>query len=261
MSASYALITGASKGLGHSIAVELAKQHYNLLLVARSEAVLQELSISLAKEYGVKVAYLAIDLSTPAAPQQVESWCIQHAFPVSILINNAGYAVWGTFETKSLDDQLNMLQLNMQTVVSITHRILPILLQQPRSYIMNVASTAAYQAVPTLSLYAASKSFVLSFTRGLRLELKTKNVSVTCLSPGPINTNFLDRAGMDAIRATAEKFGTTPDVVAKAGVKAMFKGKAEVIPGVVNVLSAGATRFVPKALVEKIAGSLYNKFY
>ncbi|PUZ19960.1 hypothetical protein GA0116948_11925 [Chitinophaga costaii] len=261
MSSTFALITGASKGLGQAMAVELAKKQYNLLLVARSEATLRELSATLTTTYGVQVAYLAIDLSLPEAPAQVERWVKEHAFPISILINNAGYAVWGTFAQKPLEDQLNMLQLNMQTVVALTYRLLPILGQQAKSYILNVASTAAYQAVPTLSGYAASKAFILSFTRGLRLELKSKNISVTCLSPGPINTNFLDRAGMDAIRATAEKFGTPPEPVAKAGLKAMFSGKPEVIPGTVNSLSAGATRFLPKALIEKVAGSLYNKFY
>ncbi|PUZ24727.1 short-chain dehydrogenase [Chitinophaga parva] len=258
---SYALITGASKGLGEAMAVELAKRHYNLLLVARSGDALRALADRLSVTYNVQASWLALDLSAPEAPAKVEAWCRQEAFPITVLVNNAGYAVWGPFLQKPLADHLNMLQLNMQTVVELTYRLLPIMQQQPKCYLLNVASTAAYQAVPTLSGYAASKSFVLTFTRGLRQELKAKNVSVTCLCPGPVNTNFLDRAGMDAIRATAEKFGTPPEPVAKAAIKALFRGKAEVIPGAVNWLSASATRIVPKALVEKIAGSLYNKFY
>ena len=255
----YALITGASKGIGKSIANSLALKHYDLLLIARSGEELEELANTLRSKYNVQVNWLALDLSLPTAAESVFKWCTEHHYTVSILINNAGYAVWGPFDKTDLEAPLNMLQLNMQTVVSLCHYMLPMLKAQPQSYIMNVSSTAAYQAVPTLSLYAASKAFVLLFTRGLRQELKGSNVSVTCLCPGPVNTNFVDRAGMQAIKETAEKFGMQPDMAADIALKGMFKGKAEIIPGALNAISAFSTRLFPKSMVEKIAGGLYKK--
>lgn len=255
----YALITGASKGIGRSIAAILAEKKYNLILVARSTSELQVVSSELITKYGVQVEYIALDLSVPTAAGELFEWVQKNRYNISILINNAGYAVWGEFDTTSLEEQNRMLQVNMQTPVALCHHFLPMLKQQPTAYIMNVASTAAYQAVPTLSTYAASKAFMLLFTRGIRADLKGTNVSVTCLSPGPVNTNFIDRAGMQVIKATAEKYGMMPDEVARIAVKAMFDRKSEVVPGALNAATVFFTRLVPKAMVEKIAGNLYKK--
>lgn len=255
----YALITGASKGIGRSIATVLAEKKYNLILVARSTSELQVVASELITKYGVQVDYLGIDLSVPTAAGELFGWVQKKQYNISILINNAGYAVWGEFDKTSLEDQNRMLQVNMQTPMALCHHFLPMLLQQPAAYIMNVASTAAYQAVPTLSTYAATKAFMLLFTRGLRADLKGTNVSVTALSPGPVNTNFIDRAGMQAIKATAEKYGMMPDEVAQIAVKGMFAKKSELIPGALNAATAFFTRLVPKAMVEKIAGNLYKK--
>ncbi len=144
--------------------------------------------------------------------------------------------------------------------MALTHLLLPALRQQPHAYILNVASTAAYQAVPTLTVYAASKAFLLSFSRGLRYELRDTTVSVTCLSPGATTTDFADRAGMNAaLQATANKVSMTPAQVAQAGVVALLAGEAEVIPGALNKVSAALTALVPKKLTEKIAAGIYEK--
>lgn len=254
----YALITGASKGIGKALAEGLAQKKYNLLLVARSAEELSSLAILLTERWKVTVNWLALDLSLPDAARQLYQWCIDNQYDVSILVNNAGYAVWGNFASQSLDAQLSMVQVNAQTPVALCHYMLPLLQKHPRSYILNVSSTAAYQAVQTLSLYAASKAFMLLFSRGIRQELKGTGVTVTCLSPGPVNTNFIERAGMQSIQATAEKFGMTPEAVAAIALKGMFRGRSEIIPGPLNALSSFLTRVVPKSLVEKIAGSLYN---
>jgi uncharacterized protein len=256
---SYALITGASKGLGKSMAAEMAARKYDLLLVARSGEELAKVASELAASHGIQVHYLPIDLSHPEAPEQVYKWCTDNNYQVSVLINNAGYAVWGYFDKLTLQQQSGMLTVNMNTPVALCHLFLPMLLQQPKAYILNVGSTAAYQAVRTVSLYAASKAFVLFFTRGLRLELKDTGVSVTCVCPGPVNTNFLERAGMEELRATAEKFGMHPDAVAKIAIKGMFRRKAEIIPGAINAVSAFMTRLLPKSTIETIAGGLYKK--
>jgi short-subunit dehydrogenase len=254
----YALITGASKGIGLSLAHALASRKYNLLLIARSGDELAVAAKSLTAKWQVKVDYLALDLSAPDAAGKVFEWCSANQYPVSVLINNAGYAVWGNFTSRSLADQQQMIQVNAQTPVALCHYMLPVLQQQPQSYILNVSSTAAYQAVSTLALYAATKSFLLLFSRALRQELKDSNVSVTCVCPGPVKTNFVARAGMQIIQATADKYGMMPDAVAEIALKGMFRKKAEIVPGALNAISAFLTRIVPKPMVEKIAAGLYK---
>lgn len=254
----FALITGASGGIGYYFAHELAKRKHNLILVARSENKLQKLATELKEKYSIACDYLPIDLSQPNASAQITSWCNSNQYEIDILINNAGYGLFGSFENQDLKDVTNMLQLNMNTLVELCHVFMPQLKSKSKAYILNVASTASYQAVPTLASYAASKAFVVLFTRGLRYELKNTNISVSCLSPGTTSTNFMNRAGMESLKERAEKFSMSAEVVAKIGIEGMLKGKAEIIPGFVNWFSAKLTGFVPKALTEKIAASLYE---
>jgi len=248
---SYAIVTGASKGIGREISVLLAKRGYKLILIARSTTELEELAAELPGE----ALYFTIDLSEAGAAKKVAEFCKN--LPVSILVNNAGYGLWGNFEENDISQQLNMLQLNINAVIELTYYLLPQLKKQP-SYILNVSSTAAYQAVPTLALYAASKAFVLSFSRALRIELKDL-VSVSCFCPGPTDTGFAKRAGMDSLAELAEKFNMRPDEVAKIGVEGMFNQKAEIIPGLLNKLSATGSRYINKSLIERITAGLYKK--
>lgn len=256
-----ALITGASRGIGQAIATELARRGYRVLLTARSQDALETVAAVLRRQFGVEAHVLATDLTASDGPIRVAEWATAIASELTVLVNNAGYGLWGRFEELSLNEQQQMLRLNMQVPVELTHRLLPALRRQPRAYILNVASTAAYQAVPTLSLYAASKAFLLSFSRGLRYELRSSSVSVTCLSPGSTTTDFADRAGMnDDLQATANKVAMTPEQVAKAAVAALLAGRPELVPGVLNKVSAALTRFVPKALTEKVAAGIYAKY-
>jgi len=254
----YALITGASKGIGKSIVYELAKQGYPLLLVARSEADLKTLSDDIQAKYGVNVSFLSIDLSTNGASLKVTDWIKMNKYPLGFLVNNAGYGVWGDFSQSSLNGQLDMMQLNMNVIVELSHLLIPILSQERQAYILNISSTAAYQAVPTLAVYSATKAFVLSFTRALRFELAQTSISVTCFSPGPVDTGFAARAGLDPFNKMAEKFNMQPDEVAKIAVKAMFSKKSEVIPGFTNIISVYANRILPKAFIEKTAAGIYK---
>ncbi len=255
---SFALITGSSRGIGLAMAEELAKRKYNLILTARSEEQLYDIKVDLASKYGIQVEVLPLDLSLPGAAEKLTGWCTQKAFPVSILINNAGYGLWGPFDKSLIKDQLNMLQLNINAVVELTHLMLPVLKKQEQAYILNVASTAAYQALPSFSLYAASKASILSFSRGLRYELRNEGVSVTCLSPGPVATGFADRAGLSMLNDLAEKFNMGPDVVARIAIRGMFSKKSELIPGFINKISAFAARILPKAIIEKAGANIYK---
>lgn len=254
----YALITGASKGIGRALALQLAKKGYPVLLVARSAGELQTLANEITATYQVQAQWLAVDLSESSTIEQIIKWCTDNSYSVSVLINNAGYGLWGSFENVDIDGQLNMISLNINALVKLTHAFIPILKQQSQAYILNVGSTAAYQAVPTLAIYSATKAFVLSFTRALRYELKDSVISVSCLSPGPTDTGFAHRAGLDAFADLAAKFNMQADEVAAIALKGLFNKKVEIVPGFLNKLSVIGARHLPKALIEKIGGDLYK---
>jgi short-subunit dehydrogenase len=246
----YALITGASKGIGKAIAANLAARGFNVLLVARSEDLLQQEAARIAAQFPVLTDWLALDLSTAEAAQNVYDWCRAKGYTVRALVNNAGYGLSGPFEKYSMQEHVNMMTLNMTTLVALTRLFLPDLR----------ASSAAYQAVPGLSTYAATKAFVLMFSRGLRQELRKTGVSVTCVCPGATDTDFPNRAqvGAKGLKA-AERLNMTPETVAALATRAMLSGKAEVITGFVNKVGATLAWLLPKNLVENIAGKIYEE--
>lgn len=256
--ATYALITGASKGIGKAMALALAKRKINLLLAARSVAALSDLREEIQASYDIQIHSLSIDLSEASAASRLYQWVEEKQINISILINNAGFGLWGKFSELKLSEQLEMCQLNMNMVTSLCHYFLPMLQKQKQAYIMNVCSTAAYQAVPTMAVYSATKAYVLLFTRALRFELKDSRVSVTCFSPGPVDTGFAERAGLDAFSKMAQKFNMKPDEVAEIALKGMFAKKSEIIPGFTNIISVYANRILPKAFIEKMAAGIYK---
>jgi short-subunit dehydrogenase len=254
---SYALITGASKGIGKAIAEELASCKINLLLVARSGSLLKELAEDLSSKHSIKADYLATDLANPASLAEIMRWI--NGYSIHILVNNAGYGLSGAFDTYTAEQHRDMMQVNMTVPVMLTGLLLPELKKHPQSYILNIASSAAYQSVPGLSTYAASKSFVLSFSRALQFELRKTPVSVTVVSPGGTDTDFANRANVSAKAVKAgEKLNMTPEAVAKLAVNAMFSRKTELITGFVNKLGAFMVWLLPKKLGEKVAAGLYG---
>lgn len=255
----FALITGASKGIGKAIAEQLASRGYNVLLVARSEQLLLKVASNLSSQYKIQTDILPIDLSNADAPQNVYQWCIEKNYPVSILVNNAGYGLSGSFDRFSPQENLNMMQVNMAALVHLCQLFLPMLRQQKESYILNIASSAAYQAIPNLSVYSATKAFVLRFSRGLRQELKGSSVSVTAISPGATDTDFVVRAriGEKGIQ-TAKKVNMTPEKVAELSVRAMFAKKAELITGIINKVGAFLSWLLPKNLIERTTMKIYE---
>ncbi|MFN8354643.1 MAG: SDR family oxidoreductase [Spirosomataceae bacterium] len=256
---SFALITGASKGIGKAIAEELAKHNYSVLLVARSESLLRQLAQDISTSYGVTADYLALNLSDHDAAQQVKNWCDQKGYTVTVLVNNAGYGLSGEFDANSLDANNDMMRLNMLTLANLCQVFLPMLKQQPKAYILNIASSTAYQALPLMSVYAATKVFVLNFSRALRYELRKSSVSVTVVSPGATATDFNDRANIgQKARKAAEKVSMTPQSVAKIAVEALFAGQTEVVPGLVNKVGKFFAWLLPASLVEGVASGIYE---
>jgi uncharacterized protein len=255
----YAIITGASKGIGRSIAFELAQKKYNLVLVARSENLLKEVKKEIQSKNEVAIETLSLDLSTSDAASKLLAFCETKKLNVSVLINNAGYGLSGKIDKHSVEDNSNMIHLNVLSLTQITQTFLPILEKNAPSYILNVASTASYQAIPGLAIYSATKSFVLSFSRALYHELKSRNIHVTALSPGPTATEFSDRAqiGEKGLKA-AEKTNMTAEEVAKIGVDALFSKNPEVVTGILNKVGTFGAWLLPKSIIEKIAGSIYE---
>jgi uncharacterized protein len=255
----YSLITGASGGIGWAIAKELAARKHDILLLARTEDKLRQNAEELRSTFGVKVDYLSLDLSQADVSLAIRDWVIQKKYAIDILINNAGYALWGKLQDLSREELNQMMQLNMLTMADNCKVLLPLLQEHSKAYILNVSSTSAYQAVPTMTSYAATKAFVLLFTRGLHMELKGTSVSVSCLSPGTTTTGFMDRAKMnDKLKATAEKFTMSPEVVATKAIDGLFAGKAEIIPGAMNWIGAKMAEILPKAIPEKISKNIYD---
>jgi len=256
---SCALITGASKGIGKAIAYELAAKNTDLLLVARSTDLLQQTANELSAKYNIRVEYFGVDLSKENAAALVIQWIDTLNCKPNILVNNAGYGLSGNFENYTAAQHSEMLHTNIITLVQLTALLLPQLKTHPQAYIMNIASSAAYQSVPYLTAYAASKAFVVSFSRGLSYELKNTNVSVTCISPGGTDTDFANRAQVSekAIKA-GQKLNMSAEAVAAIAVKNMYEKKKEVVVGFINKLGAFLAWLAPKTVTEKIAADLYK---
>jgi len=256
---SYALITGAAKGIGAAIAIELSQQKRGLILIDIDERQLLDTAQYIRDKYHVDVVTLIQDLAAPDAAQRVfEKTKWYHAY-IDIVVNNAGYGLNTPFTQTGIEEQLNIIDVNVKAQLRIAHSFIPVLKRFPRSFLLNVGSTTCYQSVPYLSVYAASKAFVVSFTRSLRYELKETPISVSCLIPGATDTAFVTRAGMKAhTLKTAERFNMTSQAVAKTAVKGLLKGRAEIIPGISNKLNALITKVVPKSLTERVAANIYK---
>ena len=255
----FALITGASKGIGKSIAELLAARGFDLLLIARSADLLEQVAKEISLSTNKNCQWLALDLAEDQAAESVFEYCNKNQFVVSVLVNNAGYGLSGKFEKYSVQEHADMLKVNIITLTKLTRLFLPSLLKQPAAYILNIGSSASYQAVPFLSAYAASKAYVLNFSRGLSQELKKTTVSVTCICPGPTDTNFVNRANVGTKgQKAAERFNMSPQTVARIAVESLFRRKPEVITGGLNKLSAFFAWLLPKSTVEGIAMKLYD---
>ncbi len=254
----YALVTGASQGIGRAIAMELAREGFGIIATARNREGLKELCSEAGNLNGGRTHSIEVDLLADGALDRIIQESLDIGKPLTCLVNNAGQANWGLFDQLDLDVQLRMMRLNMEVPVTLTHRLLPHLKQQKQAFLLNVSSMTAFHALASMAIYSSSKAFLMRWSRSLRLELKGK-VNVTCVCPGSVNTSFTARAGMMAMDDLARKFGTPPEPVAKAAVAAMLKNKALVVPGASNQLTVGLQKLAPTAVTEGIASGIYLK--
>lgn len=244
-----ALVTGASSGIGAAFARALAEQGTHLILVARSEDKLRNLATTLANQHDIHVDVLSSDLSHSEAGQKLFAATQQLGLSVDILINNAGFATYGSFDSLDAEREQQEIMLNVAAVVNLTHHFLPAMLARRSGSIINVASTAAFQPTPYMAVYGASKAFVLSFSEALWAEYRSKGIRVLALCPGPTSTDFFNVVGTeDAALGSKE----TPEKVVQVALRALERGRPSVISGRQNALRANSVRFAPREMVARM---------
>lgn len=253
-----ALITGASTGIGYALTRCFAADRHNLVLVARRAHRLQTIADDLRKEYGITVKTIATDLARSEAPREIADEVRQDALQIDYLVNNAGFGLGGRFAETELRVELGMIQVNVAAVVHLTKLFLPEMLARKTGGVLNVSSTAAFQPGPLMSVYYATKAFVLSFTEAIANELVGTGVTVTALCPGPTQSEFQQRARIENTRLVKGKFMgfMTAEEVAKIGYRGFMQGKRLVIPGLMNKLGAHSVRFAPRRLATQVARML-----
>jgi len=253
-----ALITGASTGIGFEFTKLLAADGYNLVLIARDEQKLREIAASLPTKFNISVKIYPKDLSVTGDIENLVRQIREDAGTIEVLVNNAGFGLSGAFVDTDLARELEMIQLNVVSLVIFTKLLAKEMAERKGGKILNVASTAAFQPGPLMAIYYATKAFVLSFSEALAEELKESGVTVTALCPGPTATQFSKRAELE--RSRLFKGGILPVLdaatVAKIGYDGLSKGVPVVIPGLINKIGAFSVRLTPRKLVAQIAKQL-----
>jgi len=244
-----AMITGASGGIGYELAKLFANDHHNLVLVARSAPKLTQFADELERQFGISAKPVALDLAAAGAPQFLFDQVEREGIAVDILVNNAGYAKYGEFAEVPLEEHLGQIQLNVIALTALTKLFLGPMLERRAGRIMNVASTAGFQAGPLMAVYYATKGYVILFSEALANELQKSGVTVTCLCPSATETGFAKRAGNERSRVFASLRPMGVKTVARAGYRGLMKGKTLVIPGVRNWLTVESVRLAPRKMV------------
>lgn len=246
-----ALVTGASSGIGEQFALQLGARGMNLVLAARGEDRMQSLAGRLqAANPGIEVDVVGVDLATPDGAKELADRVAARGTQVDVLVNNAGFGSHNRLVDEDPDNLAREIQLNCSSLVTLTARLLPAMVERRQGGVLNVASTAGFQPIPTMAVYAATKAFVLSFTEAVWAETRKTGVRVVALCPGPTETAFFDNTGKDFMTSGRQ----TAEEVAATGVKAFFDGSGPtVVPGTLNRLMASSSRLAPRAVVARVA--------
>jgi short-subunit dehydrogenase len=256
-----ALITGASNGIGYELARVHAEKGVNMVLVARSKNKLEELRREIEEKHKVWVYTVGKDLSVPGAAREVYDELKTKSISIDYLINNAGVGDFGLFSESDWTRQEQMINLNITALTHFTRLFLPDMICRGGGRIMNLASTASFQPGPTMSVYFATKAFVLSFSEALSYEVKQHNISVTAFCPGATHSGFQAATSQrDARLFEGNKFPSARKV-AEYGYRAMIKGKAVAIHGFKNSIIINSIRFVPRSLVLELTKRIQTKKY
>ena len=253
----YTLITGASGGIGECFARALAARKHNLVLVARSQGKLEALAGELRAAFKIQAEPVALDLSVPRAAATLAQLMSKRKLAIDLLVNNAGFGTPGEFWRISLEREAEMVRLNVQALMELTHLLLPPMIERRRGAIINVSSTASFQPMPYSAVYAASKAFVTAFSLGLAEELRPYGVRVVTLCPGMTATNFFVAGGYGTRRVPGGL--QTPEEVVRAALNALDHGGGLVIPRLLNKLGVFIQRFVPRTLVLRVTARMFRR--
>lgn len=245
----WALVTGASSGIGAEFARRLASRGMHLVLVARRRELLEKLAEELHTAHGTKCEIIVSDLADPAQRLAMVDEIARRQITIELLINNAGFAYVGEIETTDIKRILEMVQLNVAALTELCYRFLPGMMQRGHGAVLNVASVAAFQPVAYMGGYAATKSYVLHFSEALWAEAREKGVTVTALCPGPTQTDFFEVAG--AKGWLTKKRSQTPEEVVRCGIRALEKRKQYVVSGWINYILALAVRLANRRTVVR----------
>jgi hypothetical protein len=246
------LITGASSGIGEVFARRLAARGAHLVLTARRVDQLEILARDLSSAYGVRVQAIGHDLAAPGAARGLQDRVLEAGLEIDILINNAGFGLYGRFWEAAADRYEQMVRLNVEALTTLTRLFLPGMIERGRGGILNVASTASFQPVPGFAVYAASKAYVLSFSEALAAELRGTGVRVLALCPGATRTEFQQHSGTEGF--APEWIYDTPELVVDRAIRAFESGTTVRISGATNWIGAFAARFFPRSVVATAAG-------
>jgi len=255
--AGYALVTGASSGIGECFARALAARKWNLVLVARTEEKLSALAKELGSAHEIQVAPLPFDLSAPGAAGRLAASLQERQVEVGLLVNNAGFGARGRFHKLSLDRQSDMLRLNIHALMELTYCLLSPMLDKRKGAVINVSSTAGFQPVPYTAVYSASKAFVTSFSMSLAEELRPYGISVVTLCPGGTQTNFF-QASHYGTRKLPGGLQEPRQVVAEA-LKALDRGGGLVVPRLFNKFFLEVQRVVPRSWVPRFSARIFRE--
>jgi hypothetical protein len=251
----WALVTGASAGIGREISKQLAADGAHLVLVARRADRLAQLAGELTQRYKVRCEICVADLTHPEAPQEILRFTQEKELPIEVLINNAGFGINGEFLRADPQRLLEMVQVNVGSVMYLARLFLPAMAQRRSGYMMVVASTAAFQAVPYLSTYAATKAFDLLFAEGIAAELAEQGVRICALCPGSTDTEFQEVAGQTERMARSKE---SAEKVARVGLQALAAGKPMVISGLKNRLAMESQRLAPRSWVTRAVARMFK---
>lgn len=254
-----ALITGASVGIGREFAKVFAAEGYDLVLVSRTEAALNRVAQECKEQWGTRSHVLAMDLAEPGAASNLFDAVASQGILIDVLVNNAGFGTYGLVADNDAESYVNEMQLNVVTLGHLTRLFLPGMIDRRDGKILNVASVGAFVSGPLLSVYYASKAFVLNFSEALHEEVREHGVTVTALCPGATHTEFHARAKMSGSRFMKLFHFMQADVVARAGYRGLMSGKAIVVPGMLNRLTVFALRFIPRLVIRKSLFVLQRK--
>jgi uncharacterized protein len=250
MNIRYTLITGASYGIGLALAKEFAKFGHNLILISRQEKVLQKVAMELSESFSVQVQIIEQDLSIIESAKIVFNICEKNQWEVENLINNAGFGNYGFFAETDILTDINLISLNVITLTYLTKLFLPKMINNKKGKILNVASMASFLPGPFMNTYFASKSYVLSFSEALHEEVHSLGITVSCVCPGPTESNFGKRANYKF--SAHDKIKMTAEYLAKITYRGFTKNKTLIIPGWNNKFIYYANLFVPRGLKAKL---------